>query len=178
MSPVRTASRPCGHDNLSLGKSHRGRGTGRRTACSLACGVEISRCTRASSCFACVMVNPRLAISRRSSGLLISMMSTQGPSSPAAANFNIHSTPHPRSKKRSENILHALAPPVLHQSQSRWLRTRRSTTASARPMLPSGPSVSCTTSSERWPEGTARRVGAYRYATVGSSSRKGGHCPG
>src|SRR5271163_3049340 len=45
------------------------------------------------------------------------MMSTQEPSSPAAANFKIHSTPHPRSKNRSENIRHALAPPVLHQSQ-------------------------------------------------------------
>ena len=52
----------------------------------------------------------------RSSGLLISMMSTQRPSSPAAANFKIHSTPHPRSKNRSENIRCALAPPVLHQS--------------------------------------------------------------
>jgi len=46
------------------------------------------------------------------------MMSTQGPSSPAAANFKIHSTPHPQSKNRSENIRHALAPAVLHQS--RW----------------------------------------------------------
>jgi hypothetical protein len=55
-------------------------------------------------------------ISPRSSGLLISMMSTQGPPSPAAANFKIHSTPHPRSKNRSENIRHALAPPILHQS--------------------------------------------------------------
>ena len=59
-----------------------------------------------------VRVNPRLAISPRSSGLLISMMSTQGPSSPAAANFKIHATPHPRSKNRSDNIRHALAPPV------------------------------------------------------------------
>ena len=39
------------------------------------------------------------------------MMSTQGPSSPAAANFKIHCTPHPRSKNRSQNTRHALGTP-------------------------------------------------------------------
>src|SRR6202008_1496211 len=61
-------------------------------------------------------VSPRLAISPRSSGLLISMMSTQGPSPPTAANLKIHSTPHPRSENRSENTRHALPPPVSRRS--------------------------------------------------------------
>ena len=69
------------------------------------------------------------------------MMSTQRPSSPAAANFKVHSTPHPRSKNRSENIRHALAPPVLPQSPlhfhelSGWTGASRSSTGPIGTML-------------------------------------------
>jgi hypothetical protein len=39
-----------------------------------------------------------------------------GTLAPAATNFKIHSTPHPRSRNRSENTRQALAPPGLHRS--------------------------------------------------------------
>jgi len=62
--------------------SQRGQ-SGRLTTWSLACAAAIPRCTFASSCFASDKVNPRLAISPRPSGLLISMRSVPG-SSPSA----------------------------------------------------------------------------------------------
>ena len=52
-----------------------------------------------------------VATSPKSSGLLISMISTQGSSPPAPANLNIHSTPYPRSENRSKNTGYPLAPP-------------------------------------------------------------------
>ena len=48
----------------------------------------------------------------------ISMMSTQGPSPPAAANLKIPSTPHPRSENRSENTRDAVPPPVWRRSRA------------------------------------------------------------
>ena len=57
----------------------------------------ISRCTFASSCFASDRVNPRLVMSPRPSGRLISMRSVPGssPSAPVCTNLKIHATPPP-----------------------------------------------------------------------------------
>ena len=119
MSPVQTASRPRGHDNL-------------HPANPIAAGANrppdrVLPCLRGGD----LALNPREQLFRFREGQsqIGDIAEVIRPADlhdvhagtlvPGCLHFKIHSTPHPRSKNRSKNIRHALAPPVLHQSHLR-----------------------------------------------------------